>query len=466
MAVKLFNTLTRKKQTFKPLKAKSVGIYSCGPTVYANVHIGNLRSFIFADILRRVMEFNGYKVKQVMNITDVGHLTSDADTGDDKMERAASQAGKSAWDIAAACTEAFHVDRAKLNIEPPTFEPKATDHIKDQIALVQQLEKKGYTYRTSDGMYFDTAKFKKYGKLSRQKLSDKKGGARVVVNDEKRNPTDFALWKFSPAGDKRQMEWPSPWGVGFPGWHIECSAMSVKYLGQPFDIHTGGVDHLTVHHENEIAQTEAATGKPLAKLWMHGEFLVLGNPGKEERMGKSLGNFQTLQSIEKQGIDPLAFRYLTLTTHYRKKIYISPESLQAAAQGLERLRKAVATLPAPSKLGLPAYEKKFQAAVNDDLNLPKALAVAWSLVKSKREDPAKKKRTLLKFDTVLGLGLDQPSSTQSAGEIPVEAQQLAAEREKARQERNWQRADELRAALQKLGYAVEDSATGPRLKKI
>lgn len=459
MPLKLYNTLTRTIQPLTPLKGREVRVYSCGPTVYWFAHIGNFRSFLLSDFLHRVLRFDGYKVKLVMNITDVGHLTSDADTGEDKMEKAAAASGKSAWDIASAYTDAFHQDRDALNILPPAVECRATDHIKEQIVLVRALERKGFTYTTSDGLYFDTSKFKEYGKLSRQKLSDKKGGARVAKGlGEKRNITDFALWKFSPRSksEKRQMEWESPWGVGFPGWHLECSAMSTKYLGQPFDIHTGGIDHLAVHHENEIAQSEAATGKPLARFWLHGEFLVFGKPNDEVRMGKSLDNIMTIADLQKEGTDPLAYRYLCVSTHYRSKLFFSKESLKAAAQGLRRMREMVLVLPRPARHGATSYEERFAAAINNDLNLPKALAVVWELLRS-RVNPAEKRRSMIKFDQVLGLDLDKASEVEQIS-IPADVAKLVAAREGARKRKEWGKADELRKQIAKLGYSVKDEA--------
>lgn len=460
MKLTLYNSLSRKKEPFKPRKRGAVGVYSCGPTVYDFAHIGNMRSFIFSDILRRTLEYNKYKVKLVMNITDVGHLTDDADAGDDKIEKAAKKTGRDAWEVAAFYTKQFERDRAALNILPPSKQPKATDHIFEQITLIQKLEKKGYTYRTSDGIYFNTGKYPAYGKLSRQKASEKRAGARVALSDEKRNPTDFALWKFSPASEKRQMEWKSPWGVGFPGWHIECSAMSAKYLGQPFDIHTGGIDHLAVHHEGEIAQSEAAAGKPLANIWMHSEFLVL----RDAKMSKSLGNIMTVSDLARDGFDPLAYRYLTLGTHYRKPLVFTTSALKTAQTALEHLRHDIESLPRAAKTGVAAYEKKFLAAVNDDLNMPKALAVTWNLVKARRSNPAAVKASILKFDQVLGLGLSKVKKTTV--KVTSDVRNLIAARERARKNKNWQEADALREKIAKLGFTVEDTPSGPQAKSI
>ena len=339
MDLYLYNSLMRRKQQFKPVKPGAVGLYTCGPTVYNYAHIGNLRTYIFEDILKRVLVYNGYAVKHVMNITDVGHLTGDRDMGEDKMEAGAAREGKSAWDIAEFYTQSFKKDIAHLNILPPDVWVKATDTIPEQIALIETLEEKGYTYRTSDGIYFDTAKFKDYTKLSHQDLEALKEGARVERNPEKRNATDFALWKFSPQGLKRQMEWESPWGVGFPGWHLECSAMSMKFLGEQLDIHCGGTDHIDVHHTNEIAQSEAATGKPFFNFWMHGAFLIIQG-GK--KMAKSEGNFLTLENaFLKNDINPLVYRFASFLTHYRKPMEYSAESIEAARNGLLHLQNQV-----------------------------------------------------------------------------------------------------------------------------
>jgi len=315
MSLKFYNTLTRKLEDFNPLNPPNVGLYTCGPTVYMYAHIGNLRTYIFEDILKRVLLANNYKVNHVMNITDVGHLTSDADTGDDKLEKEAIKENKNAWEIAAFYTAAFQKDLEELNIIPPDIWCKATDHINEQIELVKKLESKGFTYRTDDGIYFDTSKVADYGKLAGLDIEGLRAGIRVEMVAGKKNPTDFALWKFSPTNVKRQMEWDSPWGKGFPGWHIECAAMSMKYLGETFDIHCGGIDHIPVHHTNEIAEAESATGKPFVKYWLHGEFLEL----KEGRMGKSEGNAILVSTLKEKGFDPLSYRYLVLNTHYRKR---------------------------------------------------------------------------------------------------------------------------------------------------
>lgn len=454
----LYNTLTRKLEPFKPLIKNKAGLYTCGPTVYNYAHIGNLRTFVFEDILKRVLTYNGYKVTHVMNITDVGHLTDDADAGIDKMEKGAKREGKSAWEIAKFYEAAFIKDLAELNTIPAGEYPRATEHIKEQIALIKKLEKKGFTYKTADGIYFDTTKLADYGQLANLKNQELKAGARVDIGDKK-NSMDFALWKFSPPLEQRQMEWDSPWGVGFPGWHIECSAMAAKYLGQPFDIHCGGVDHIPVHHTNEIAQSEASNGKPLANYWLHGEFLLTG---EAEKMAKSGDNFITLQTIKDRGINPLAYRYFLLQTHYRKQLTFSWEALQAAQNGLEHLYEVVRSFDKP-KIGCAEYEQKFLECINDDLNTPEALALLWKLVKSDYPSAAKLE-TILKFDRVLGLKIKE-ASERAEEPLPLEITKLVAERDHARVEKNWAQSDELRKKLEALGYKVKDAKDGTKVEK-
>jgi len=453
----LYNTLSRKKEEFKPLKNNKVGLYTCGLTVYNYAHIGNLRTYLFEDILKRTLKSNNYQVKHVMNITDVGHLTSDADTGEDKMEKGAQREKKTVWDIAEFYTQAFKQNLVDLNISEPNIWCKATDHIQEQIDLIKRLEEKSFTYRTSDGIYFNTSKFPEYGKLTGQNLAELKEGARVDKNPEKKNPTDFALWKFSPKDKKRAMEWDSPWGRGFPGWHIECSAMSMKYLGEQFDIHCGAIDHIPVHHTNEIAQVEAVTGKQWVKFWIHGEFLVIG---QDEKMAKSTENFIALQTLKEKGFDPLAFRYLILGTHYRKKLNFTWEALEATQNALENLSALAADLGQP-KIGCAEFEQKFQEALNDDLNTPKGLAVVWDLLKSDYP-PEAKKASLLKFDKILGLNLKQAKPII----VPVEIKKLAQEREAMRQQKNWSVADKLREEINKQGFQVDDTPAGSVIKKL
>ncbi|MFA4819226.1 MAG: cysteine--tRNA ligase [Patescibacteria group bacterium] len=456
MSLYLYNTLTRQKEEFTPLKKGLVGLYTCGPTVYAPAHIGNLRTYIFEDVLKRVLLYNGYKVKHVMNITDVGHLTSDADEGEDKMEKGSRQAGKPAHQLADEYTKLFQENLRELNILPPDIWCRATDHINEQIKLIATLEQKGFTYKTSDGVYFNTARLTDYGKLAQLDIKGLKSGARVEANPEKKSATDFALWKFSPPGQKRQMEWSSPWGVGFPGWHIECSAMSMKYLGETFDIHCGGIDHIPVHHTNEIAQSEAVTGKPLAKYWLHGEFLIIN----DQRMGKSEGNLITPESLKEKGLGPLAYRYFTYLAHYRSPLNLSLTALEGAQKAWQNLQAKVAMLPA-AKGSCAEFEEKFLQAVNDDLNMPQALAIVWQMLKSDCPEEAKK-ASLIKFDKVLALGLKNIKPLK----VPANVKKLLAERETARQNKNWQRADELREVITQQGFKVDDTEAGPVIKPL
>ena len=452
--LRLFDTYTRSLRDFAPLQPAVVSMYACGPTVYDYAHIGNLRTYIFEDVLRRVLDFNGYPVTHVMNITDVGHLVSDADTGEDKMEKGSRRTGKSAWEIAEFYTQAFKEDLQHLNILEPTRWCRATDHIPEQIEAIRCLEAKGFTYRTSDGIYFDTAKLPTYGYLARLDIAGLHAGMRVDMG-EKRNPTDFALWKFSPLDHKRQMEWESPWGIGFPGWHIECSAMSTKYLGAFFDIHCGGEDHISVHHTNEIAQTEACHGTHLANFWLHGHFLQLD----EAKMAKSAGDFLRVPTLIERGYDPLAYRFFCLSAHYRAKLNFTWDSLDGAATALQRLRLAAHSWGPPDKADL-SYVERFTEQVNDDLNLPRAVAVTWDLVKSDLP-AATKKATLLQFDRVLGLRLAEWQPTEEA--VPEALMTLLQQRQQARAEKRWKDADELREQVKVAGYEIEDTPQGPRV---
>ncbi len=455
MELHLFDTYTRSLRKFEPLHPPEVGLYTCGPTVYDYAHIGNLRTYIFEDILRRVLELTGYSVKHVMNVTDVGHLVSDADTGEDKMEKGSRRTGKTAWEIAEFYTQAFKDDLRHLNIKDPMIWCRATDHIPEQIALVQCIEAKGFTYRTSDGIYFDTSKLPDYGYLARLDIEGLQAGARIELG-EKRNVTDFALWKLSPANEQRQMEWDSPWGKGFPGWHIECSAMSAKYLGEFFDIHCGGEDHIMVHHPNEIAQTQACHGTRLANFWMHGYFLQLD----EARMAKSAGAFLRVQTLIDRGIDPLAYRFFCLSAHYRSKLNFNWESLQGAATALERLRTAAYEWGEPGTRD-ETYVGKFLEQANDDLNMPRVLALTWELVKSDLPN-ATKKATLLHFDNVLGLKLAEWKPVEIV--IPEAILTLVEQRQQARKEKRWKDADALREQVHAAGYEIEDTPQGPRVR--
>lgn len=471
--LKIYNSLARRIEKFEPIQPPKVGMYTCGPTVYDFAHIGNFRTYTTADFLVRTLRYNGYEVEYVMNLTDVGHLTGDnlgdADLGEDRMEKAAKKEGKTAWDIAKFYADAFIRDFDLLNLERPKLFAKATDHIKEQIDLVRRLEKRGFAYQISDGVYFDTSKFENYGKLS--DLDQVKEGARVEVNPEKRNPRDFALWKFSypqgrPAfakgsGEARQMEWDSPWGVGFPGWHIECSAMGMKYLGESFDIHAGGIDLKQTHHPNEIAQAEAATGKPFVKYWVHSAFVLV----QGERMSKSLGNNYKLYDLMKQGYDPLALRYLYMQTHYRQEMNFTFPALDAASNAFKKLQTEVATWDRP-EIGCAEFEEKFFEAINDDLNMSKALAVVWELVKSDYPTRAKA-ATLFKMDQVLGLNLQKGSAAIASEKqiVPEAVKELLRERELLRKARKYGQADQVRKKIEELGYEIQDTDTGTRVKK-
>jgi cysteinyl-tRNA synthetase len=455
----LYDNYERALRPFVPLAPGGpVGVYTCGPTVYDYQHIGNFRTFLFEDVLKRVLRWNGYRVRHVMNITDVGHLTSDADTGEDKMEKGSRRTGMTAWEIAQLYTDAFLADMKALHIEDPDVLCRATDHIREQIEFIADIERKGFAYVTTDGVYFDTSKQPGYGRLARLDKEGLAAGHRVEQG-EKRHPTDFALWKLSPPGERRQMEWESPWGKGFPGWHIECSAMAQKYLGDWFDIHCGGEDHIPVHHTNEIAQTEARVGTRLANFWMHGYFLL----SNDAKMAKSAGEFLRIASLAERGYDPIAFRYLCLTGHYRSQLNFTWEALDAAQTGLDRMRVGFHAVPADAAAQAdPALVERFTDMLNDDLNLPRALAVAWEALRG--DAPAAVKRaTLAKFDEVLGLGLAtwQPRAV----EVPADIEALANARADARRARDWAEADRLRRALADAGWEVEDRADGHVLKR-
>ena len=457
--LRLYDNFSRSLRPFAPLADdRPVGLYTCGPTVYDYQHIGNYRTFMFEDTLKRVLRWNGYRVLHVMNITDVGHLTSDADTGEDKMEKGARRAGKSAWDIAALYTAAFEDDVTALNIEPPDVLPRATAHIPEQIEFIADLERRGFTYVTADGVYFDTARQPDYGFLARLDRAGLEGGRRVDLGD-KRNPTDFALWKLSPPDSARQMEWESPWGKGFPGWHIECSAMAQKYLGDYFDIHCGGEDHIPVHHTNEIAQTEARVGTRLANFWMHGYFLVQN----DAKMAKSSGEFLRVAALVERGYDPLAFRYLCLTGHYRTQLNFTWEALDAAATGLARMRTTLHALPAGDGV-LPDADAiaAFTTHINDDLNTPRALALAWDVLRGSLP-AAVRRATMLRFDDVFGLGLAGWKPSQAA--VPENVAALAKARADARKSKRWADADRLRVELHEAGWEMEDRADGYDLKR-
>ncbi len=458
MSLRLFNTLSRRKEDFRPLAPPKVGLYTCGPTVYGLQHLGNYRTYLFEDLLKRVLRLHGYEVRHVMNITDVGHLTSQADEGEDKMEVGARREGKTAWDIARIYTEAFLADCRALRILAPQVLCRATEHIPEQIALIERLERNGFLYKTSDGLYFDTSKFKAYGRLAGG-MAGGPARARVEANPEKRNLSDFAVWKFSPKDAKRQMEWPSPWGVGFPGWHIECSAMSMKYLGESFDIHCGGVDHIPIHHSNEIAQSEAATGKPFVRYWLHGEFLIT-DAGK---MAKSAGGGVGIAELEARGFSPLDFRYHVLTAHYRRQLEFTWDSLESSKIARRRLRETARALRgAPDKPACADYAQAFRDHLADDLNAPEALAALWECLR--REDlPAGSRLKMLELaETVFDLGLIEE---ERPSELDAETADLIRRRAQARSRRDFALSDELRQSLLQKGVVVEDTREGQKWRK-
>ena len=465
MTVKLYNTLTKQKSDFVPLNGNEVRIYSCGPTVYSYAHIGNFRTYIFMDNLRRMLEYNGYTLKHVMNITDVGHLESDSDEGEDKMEKAAKKENKSPYEIAEFYTKAFFKDMEKLHIERPEIIAKATEHIPDMLEFAKEIVKNGYGYETSTAIYFDVSKLDKYPVLSNRNIEEQIAGARVDVDPEKRNPYDFAIWIKAPKN--HIMKWDSPWGLSYPGWHLECSAMSRKYLGEEFDIHTGGVDHIPTHHENEIAQSKGAFGKIPAKIWMHVEFLQIDG-GK---MSKSLGNVYTISQLEEKGIEALAYKLFCYTAHYRTKLNFTFEGAAASQKALNRLREAFVKHNngndnVDDEL-IQKYKNKFLDAINDDLNMPLAMSTVWELA---RNDLKSKKISdlLLDFDRVLGLDLKNSEKyleEQNKVELPDEIADLLEKRKKARKEKNWQLSDEIRDVLKEKGYIVKDTKEGMTVEK-
>lgn len=460
LKITFYNTLTKKEEEFVPIDDKEVRIYSCGPTVYKDASIGNMRTNIFQDNLRRVLKYNGYSLKHVMNITDVGHLVSDADEGEDKMIKSAKEEGKTPLEIADFYTKRFFKDLERLNIELPETICKATDHIQEMLKFVEKLVENGYAYETSTAIYFDVSKLDEYGILSGIDLRNQKAGARVEVDEEKRNPYDFALWIKAP--ENHLMKWDSKWGPSYPGWHIECSAMSTKYLGEVFDIHTGGIDLVPTHHENEIAQSKGACGKIPAHYWMHGEFLLI-NGGK---MSKSLGNVYLLQDIIDRGYDPIVYKLFCYSIQYRKKLNFTWEGMEAAAVALERLREGYQKHKEGTETieneKIEKWEERFHEAINDDLNIPVAMSVVWEVIKNpeKAKDLAD---LLLKFDTVLGLKLEEKPKTE---EIPEEIQKLVEQRKIAREQKNWELSDKIREELQEKGYLVKDSKEGMTIEKM
>ena len=459
MELKLYNTLSRRKEIFKPIDEKKVRIYSCGPTVYYYAHIGNMRTYLFMDNLRRVLKYNGYELLHAMNITDVGHLESDADEGEDKMAKAARRENKDPYEIAKFYTEKFMIDLEKLNIGKPEIICKATDHIKEMEEYVQKIIENGYAYETTDTIYFDTSKLDKYGVLSNINIDEQKAGARVEFDNEKKNITDFALWIKAP--ESHIMKWDTFWGKCYPGWHIECSAMGRKYLGEHFDIHTGGIDHIPIHHENEIAQSKGYSGIVPANWWMHSEFLLIDG-GK---MSKSLNNVYTITDLEEKGFSAMDYRMFNFTSHYRNKLNFTWDSLEAAKIARFRLKEGYKKqLDGKEDIEeniINEYEKKFNEAINDDLNMPQAMGVVWEVVKNPVKS-SKFAQLLLKFDQVLGLRIDEEEKI----ELPEEIQKIVNERKIARENKDWAKSDELRDLLLEKGYSVKDTKAGMDIRKI
>ena len=464
MDIYLYNTLTRTKDLFKPLDEKEVRMYSCGPTVYKDATIGNMRTNIFQDVLRRILKYNGYKIKHVMNITDVGHLVSDGDEGEDKMIKSAREEHKTPLEIAGHYTKLFFDDLKALNIETPEIICKATDYIPEMLEYVKELVEKGYAYEASTAIYFDISKLDKYPVLSNLNIEEQKAGARVEVDKEKKNPYDFALWIKAP--ENHLMKWDSPWGPSYPGWHIECSAMSRKHLGEQFDIHTGGIDLVPTHHENEIAQSKGVCGKIPANYWIHGEYLLIDG-GK---MSKSLGNVYLLKDIEEKGYDPLVYRLLCYTCSYRNKLNFTWEGIESTSKSLARLRNGYQQnktgkddLNEEDRKELDRLETEFHKAINDDMNMPLAMSYVWEVIKYNKKSP-EIANLLLKFDTVLGLIIDKEEEKNNL-EIPEEVLELVEKRKKARQEKNWTESDRLRDEIQNLGYSVKDTKDGVDILK-
>ncbi len=458
MSLIIFNTLSRKKEEFIPLKQGKVGMYSCGPTVYNYAHIGNLRAYVFTDILCRTLRYDGYKVKQIMNITDVGHLSSDADSGDDKMTKGLLREKKelslsNMRELAEFYTGKFKDDLKSLNIELPTGMYFASDFISEDVELIDTLDKKGFTYKTSDGVYFDTSKMPDYGVLWGGKRIYDEDETRIAKNPEKRNQEDFALWKFN-----EKIGFPSPWGQGFPGWHIECSAMSMKFLGEQFDIHTGGIEHISTHHTNEIAQSESASGKkPFVRYWMHNEWVLFNN----EKMAKSGKDFLKLNDLVEKNINPLSYRLLILMANYGSRINFNWEALESAEIALKRLYSFYIELGETIGKVNKDYQEKFINCINNDLDTPKAVAILWELSKDDKVSQADKKATILDFDKVLGLNFENTKEEI----IPEEIQKLVDEREKARKNKNWEESDRIRGVTGKAGYSIDDTTSGPKISK-
>ncbi|MDP8241750.1 MAG: cysteine--tRNA ligase [Candidatus Celaenobacter antarcticus] len=466
MSLKLYNTLTRIKEEFKPIRKDEVGLYTCGLTVYNYAHIGNLRTYIFEDVLKRVLIYDGYKVTHVMNITDIGHLTSDADTGEDKMVREAKKEGKTVWEIADHYTKAFEDDLKQLNIIPPDYHVKATAHIQQMIDLIKRLEEKGFTYIADGNVYFDISKFPEYGKLGRINIKSLKPGARIEVDSAKKNPLDFVLWFTKSKFDDQEMKWDSPWGRGYPGWHVECSAISMNYLGETFDIHCGGIDHIPVHHTNEIAQSEAATGKKFVNYWLHAEFLIMN----EEKMSKSKGGFLTLTKLKEMGYSPMVYRYFCLGAHYKQPLTFSDEAIETAKYAYNRLinilieMKKNRTESKPNLEYVKKIKRDFSKKINNDLNMPEALAVMWQVLRTNEIGNLEKYDLVFEFDRIFGLNLDRAEQVleeEARQKVDVQlVEQLIKEREDARKSKDWAKSDEIRNRLSGMGVEVRDSAEG------
>ena len=461
MDIFFYNTNKKKKEVFKPIDEKEVRIYSCGPTVYKDATIGNMRTNIFQDVLRRMLRYNGYKIKHVMNITDVGHLVSDGDEGEDKMLKSAREEHKTPLEIADYYTKLFFEDLESLNLERPEIICKATEHIKEMLEYVEKLVKNGYAYETSTAIYFDISKLDRYPILSNANLEDQKAGARVEVDKEKRNPHDFALWIKAP--ENHLMKWDSPWGPSYPGWHIECSAMGQKYLGEQFDIHTGGIDLVPTHHENEIAQSKGACGKIPANYWLHGEYLLIDG-GK---MSKSLGNVYLIKDIKNRGYDPLTYKLFTYSGHYRNKLNFTWEGIDSASKSLERLKQGYQTHKnGQEKIEqdkIEEYKKRFNNAINDDLNMPLAMGIVWEVIRNEKKSK-QYADLLLDFDQVLGLKIDQVTKKEEQN-IPEEIMELIEERKEARQNKDWAKSDKLREIINEKGYDIKDTKDGMEVKK-
>jgi cysteinyl-tRNA synthetase len=473
MALSLYNTLGRKLQPFEPIVAGKAGFYGCGLTVYDYAHIGNLRAYVTHDILVRTLRHLGYDVTHVMNITDVGHLSDDADTGDDKMLRSAEERGKSVLEIAEFYTQAFFRDMDKLNIKKPTIICKATEHVNEMIALIKRIEANGYTYSAGGNLYFDISKFPHYGELALLRLDELKAGARIEADENKRNPQDFVLWFTKSKFENQSLVWDSPWGRGYPGWHIECSAMSIKYLGETFDIHAGGIDHIPIHHTNEIAQSEAATGKhPWVRYWLHNEFLIM-DKGK---MSKSKGGFITLQNLIDEGFDPLDYRYFLLGAHYRSQLQFSYPALEGARNSrkslVDRVQALAEKVPNSKKVSNTVNLDAFSKALEEDLSTPRALAELWNLLRENSqcsgEEAAAVLAAVLDMDKVLGLNLDKAAEKGQKTDDPAlstEIEVLIAERAEAKKAKNFVRADEIRNQLQERGIILTDSPSGTTWKR-